>query len=141
MSEKITYEIDDSITIGGLPAPTGWFCEVRLRDTEGVYFRRWRRTTGEAISVIETTGEKSDGKTWLHVSVAKPKPSKFPTWDDLQVARTLFIGEDRECYLIFPTKDRYVSFFDVLHLFCCLDQPDGVLPHMEGQIEGIGLSV
>jgi len=138
---KVTVEIDDSITVGGLPAPQGWYCTEYRRDEAGVHWRYWKRLTGEAITVIESIASKDDGKQWLHISVAKPTPKKFPTWDDLQTARKLFIGEDREAYLIFPTKDRYVSFFDVLHLYCCLDQPGGVLPHMEGEIAPGVLSV
>ncbi len=133
---KTIIEIDDSTTVSGLPAPTGWVCELTKRDADGIFGRKWRRLTGEAISVIESIYSRPDdnGRTWLHVSVAKPSPRKFPTWEDLQTARKLFVGEHRECYLIFPTQDRYVSFFDVLHLYCCLDQPEGVLPHMEGEI-------
>ena len=138
---KKTIEIDDSTTVSGLPAPEGWSCWERSGDEDGIYGRKWRRTYGESISVVESTVVKDDGKLWLHVSVAKPNPKKFPTWEDLQTARKLFVGEHRECYLIFPTKDRYVSFFDVLHLYCCLDAPDGVLPRMEGEIAPGVLSV
>lgn len=128
-------------TISGLPAPDYWMCEEKRQDADGVYYRYWRRTQGEAISVIESIAPKPDGRQWLHVSVARANPAKFPTWEHLQLARKLFIGEHRECYLVFPTQERYVNFFDVLHLHCCLDQPQGVLPHMEGYVEGIGLSL
>lgn len=78
-----------------------------------------------------------DGRNWLHVSVSRPN-GKMPSYEDLALIRKLFIGEDRECYMIFPTKERYVNInANVLHLYCCLDQPDGVLPHMEGEVAGI----
>lgn len=96
----------------------------------------WQRMSGQAIAVIEDIGVKADGKRWLHVSVSKPN-KKMPSYEDIQLVRKLFIGEDRECYQIFPSQDRYVNFFNVLHLWCCVDQPDGVLPHMEGVVDGM----
>jgi hypothetical protein len=136
-STKQTIEVDDTLTVSGLDAPRGWICEQRNRDEDGVvHFRVWRRTTGEAISVVESIYNRPDdnGRLWLHVSVSKPGGKKVPTWDDLQTLRRLFVGEDRECYLIFPPKDRYVNLHNVLHLYCCLDAPRGVLPQMEGEV-------
>jgi hypothetical protein len=134
---KQTIEIDDSTTVSGLPAPFGWICLSTRRDEDGIYGRIWKRTTGQAIRVIESICTRPDGHTWLHVSVSKPN-RKLPTWEDVQVMRTCFVGEYRESYMIFPTQDRYVNIHPgVLHLYCCLDQPEGVLPHMEGEIRGI----
>lgn len=137
MSEqtKVITEIDDSTTVGGLPAPSGWVCIERKRDEQGIYGRFWVRTQGEAIRVIESIYTRpDDGHTWLHVSISKPS-HKMPTWDDVQTMRKCFVGEHRESYMIFPTQDRYVNIHPgVLHLYCCLDQPEGVLPHMEGMV-------
>lgn len=119
-------EYDGSTTWSGLPRPSGWHIVDRRAD--GLM---WQRLTGEAIKVIESSKVEADGKRWLHVSVSKPT-KKMPTYDDLQTARRLFIGEHRECYQVFPTADRYVNFNPVLHLFACLDAEDGVLPHFEG---------
>jgi hypothetical protein len=129
-SEKTTIEYDDSKTFSGLPAPAYW--HIVERGEDGLM---WQRLTGEPITVIESTVEK-DGCTWLHVSVAKPVKKggqkKMPTYEDVQAARALFIGEHRECYSIYPSKDRYVNLNPVLHLWCNLDCPSGVLPHFEG---------
>lgn len=133
--------MNEETTVSGLPIPPYWSLIDMARDEDGIYMKSWRRLQGEAITVIETIATKEDGKSWLHVSVAKPNQRKMPTWDDIQTLKRDFVGEHREAYMVFPTKDRYVNFFDVLHLFCCLDAPDGVLPHMEGVIEGLGLSV
>ena len=134
---KVTVEIDDSITVGGLPAPSGWLCLERKRDENGIYGRVWVRTRGEAIRVIESVCTRTDGRNWLHVSVSKPN-RKMPSWEDVQAMRKGFVGEDRESYMILPTKDRYVNIRPgVLHLYCCLDEPGGVLPHMEGEIAGM----
>ena len=131
---KQTVEYDDLTTVGGLPAPDGWHCVERKRDADGVFGRFWVRTRGEAIRVIESIYTREDGHTWLHVSVSKPN-RKMPTWDDVQTMRKCFVGEHRESYMIFPTQDRYVNIHPgVLHLYCNLNQPEGVLPQMEGEI-------
>lgn len=128
--DKHSVEYDSSKTFSGLPAPAYWHIVERRED--GLM---WQRLTGEPITVIESTVEKG-GQTWLHVSVAKPVKrngqKKMPTYEDLQVARNLFVGEHRECYQIFPTSDRYVNLNPVLHLWCNLDSPEGVLPRFEG---------
>lgn len=123
---KVT-EHDETKTWSGLPAPEYWHIVDRKGD--GLM---WERMRGEKITVIESTKTDSDGRMWLHVSVAKPTKKKLPTYEDLQTARKLFISEDRECYQIFPTKEHYVNINPVLHLWCCLDTPEGVLPRFDG---------
>ena len=130
-------EIDTSKTWGGLPAPSDWHRVSRIyrydppRELCGY---AWERMTGQRLMVFEDVSPKSDGKRWLHVSVSKPG-LKMPTWEDLETVRKLFVG-NRECYQVFPTEERYVSHHNVLHLWACLDHPDGVLPHFERMING-----
>lgn len=129
----ITTEIDTTKTYSGLPAPRDWhIIEV------GADGLMWERLTGQPIKVIESIATEDDGRRWLHVSVSKSPSKKMPTYDDLQAARINFIGEHRECYQVFPTKDRYININPVLHLFACLDAEEGVLPKFEGManIEG-----
>ena len=128
-------EWDDSKTYSELEAPVGWHVVERRED--GLM---WERLVGQKITVIEDITVKADGYKWLHVSVAKPN-KKMPTYEDLQEARRLFIGEDRESYMVFPTQDRYVNLGNVLHLWCCLDYPDGVLPRFEGKVTLAGVEM
>lgn len=123
-------EIDTTKTFGGLDVPRDWHIIERRED--GIM---WERLTGEPIKVIESVSIH-DGMRWLHVSVSKAPKRKMPTYEDIQVARRLFVGEHRECYQVFPTSDRYVNFHPVLHLWCCLDMPEGVLPRFEGVLDG-----
>lgn len=125
-----TTEIDLTKTWGGLPAPDYWTVIDRRED--GLM---WQRLKGEAIKVIESTQVESDGRTWLHVSVSKPT-KKMPTYEDVATARKLFIGEHRECYQVFPPSHRYVNINPVLHLWTCLDAPEGVLPQFDGVVNG-----
>jgi len=128
---KTITEIDTTKTYSGLPAPDGWHIVEPWGD--GLM---WERLVGQRITVIEDITLKADGRKWLHVSVAKPN-RKMPTYEDLHVARTLFIGEHRECYQVFPTKERYVNIGNVLHLWACMEQPEGVLPHFEDIVDGM----
>lgn len=133
---KTIVERDTSKTWSGLEAPIGWYIADTIHSHEEPhpicgYF--WERLSGQRIAVMEDVSIKADGKRWLHVSVSKPN-RKMPTYEDIQEVRRLFVGEHRECYQVFPTSDRYVDFYHVLHLWCNLDEPDGVLPHFEASI-------
>lgn len=129
-----TTEIDTTKTYSGLPAPRDW--HIVEIGGDGLM---WERLIGQPIKVIESIAVEDDGRRWLHVSVSKSPSKKMPTYDDLQEARKWFIGEHRECYQVFPTKDRYININPVLHLFTCLEAEQGVLPKFEGMaiIEGI----
>lgn len=87
-----------------------------------------RAAQQRSLCVIETLNREADGRRWHHVSVSCP--TRIPTYDELQLVRRLFIGEDAECYQVFPPRSRYVNDHPyVLHLWRCLDAPDGaVLP-------------
>ena len=135
-------EYDTTETWSGLEAPRGWHVTdvIHSHEDGSVCGFAWQRLTGQAIMVMEDVTIKADGKRWLHVSVAKPN-NKMPTYTDLQEARILFLGEDRESYSVYPPKERYVNFTNTLHLWCNLDQPDGVLPHFDGVVELNGQKV
>jgi hypothetical protein len=130
--------MDTTKTWSGLPAPQDWHIGEGIYDHHQPTVRTghiWERLAGQRITVMEDVSIKADGRRWLHVSVAKPN-DRMPTWEDLAVARKLFIG-DRECYQVFPTEDRYINVHNVLHLWCCLDAPNGVLPHFEEVVNGV----
>jgi len=128
-------EVDTTKTWSGLDAPRDWHVIERRED--GLM---WERLVGQPIKVIESVAVEADGRSWLHVSVSKSPSRKQPTYEDLLEARKWFVGEHRECYMVFPTHDRYVNINPVLHLWCCLDAPNGVLPAFEGMTNR-GLSV
>lgn len=119
-------------TWSGLPAPQDW----HVIDTRGDGLA-WERMVGSRLYVVEDICVKEDGRHWLHVSISKHN-GKMPNWDDIQTMRTLFVGEDRECYMIFPPKERYVNIHSAcLHLWSCLDAESGVLPQFDGVVDGV----
>jgi hypothetical protein len=125
-------DIKPGTTISGLEAPRGWHIVGRWGN--GLV---WERLSGQALKVIEDISVQLDGKRWLHVSFSTPS-KKMPTYEDVQAVRKSFIGEDRESYMVFPTQDRYVNIHSAcLHLYCCMDDPRGVLPHFEGVVNGV----
>lgn len=95
----------------------------------------WWRHKSNGLAVIETVNRERDDRLWHHVSVRRA--CRLPTVDDLKLVRADFVGEDRECYSIFPPASRWVNTHPfALHLWAPLDFPDGVLPDMRhlGQI-------
>lgn len=136
---KVEYEIDTSKTWSGLDAPQGWHVIDGIYKYDDPAHPRcgnaWERMVGSPLRVWEDVSEKADGKRWLHVSLSR-RNQKMPSWEDMRLVKRLFIGEHRECYQVFPPLERYVNLGNVLHLWCCLDQPNGVLPHFEHMING-----
>jgi hypothetical protein len=91
------------------------------------------RFTG--LGLIASASHHSDSRRWLHVSISHP--NKIPTYQELADAKRDFIGEDVYAYQVFaPTKDHVNIHPFCLHLWCCLDAPNGmVMPDMS---EGTG---
>lgn len=113
-----TYETLPS----SLLQPQGW----RLMQ-DGEDGRGWRSAFGGQATVIESVAREEDGRRWHHVSTARA--DRMPTWDEVRAIKEAFIG-DREAYIVFPPKARYVNLHRFcLHLWACLDAPEGaVLP-------------
>jgi len=78
-------------------------------------------TWGANRTVIVSGQVESDGKRWLHISVACKR--RLPTYKELAIVRHTFIGEDRYSVMVFPPTDRYVNVHRfALHLFACWDE-------------------
>lgn len=88
---------------------------------------------GRTVRVMWSDGTEVDGRRWRHVSIGVPpafgRRPDLPTWTEVEWARRWFIGEDHEAYQVHPPADSYVSFAEVLHLWACLEVPNGrILP-------------
>ena len=116
-------QTEQDTTLGGMPIPSQF--SVYKKGLDGIIW------IGQGLAVIESTHMEDDGRNWLHVSVSRAD-QRIPSYELVQEVRRLFIGEDKECYMVFPPEERYVNLYPALHLFCCLDHPKGILPHFEG---------
>lgn len=84
----------------------------------------WACTNG--LHVVETACTEKDGRRWHHVSYSRA--GRYPSYEDQELVRRTFIGEDRESYAVFPPRSRWVNVHSFcLHLWTCLDAPDGLL--------------
>lgn len=109
---------DQPIAAARRPLPFSW--RVLREAVDG------RAVVQRGLHVIETLHREADGRRWHHVSLSRP--GRLPTYEDVLLVRRLFIGEKVECYQVFPPAARHVNVHPYcLHLWRCLDAPDGVV--------------
>lgn len=88
----------------------------------------------DGLSVILSGATQTDGKRWLHLSIARR--NRIPSFEELRDAKETFIGPDLYAVQVFPPKEFYVNLNPfVLHLFACLDR--WPLPEFSGVIGGV----
>lgn len=70
--------------------------------------------------LLSVEWQDSDPETqWLHVSMSFR--SKLPTYQDMKIVKSVFIGDDRIAFQVFPATDQHVNIHEnTLHLFSCL---------------------
>ncbi len=111
-------EVSEPIAVAKQSLPRDW--RIVREDDSG------RAVERSGLCVIETVHREGDGRRWHHVSMSRA--SRLPSYEDLSLVRRLFIGEDLECYQIFPPRSRYVNRHPFcLHLWRCLDAPAGIV--------------
>jgi hypothetical protein len=115
------------------PVPPGW--RVLERRADGAAFR----VPGGRL-VIASVAVEDDGCRWAHLSMSHK--SRLPTWPEMVEMRDALLGSEVECYQVCAPASRYVNLNDrVLHLWACVDKPEGVLPRFEGEVKGVGRSI
>ena len=93
--------------------PTGWI-QFKSGDTEAVY----RSTSG--LLVLCSSSRESDGRHWLHVSFSRK--DRIPDYEDLKEVKSIFIGDDRTAYQIFPSINKHINVHPhCLHLWALAD--------------------
>lgn len=86
-----------------------------------IHGRRWVHAITE-LSVILSAAAQSDGRVWLHVSVAHQ--SRMPSWQELVDVKEWLFGFDRYAAQIVPPRSEYVNKHPFcLHLFTPADGP------------------
>lgn len=74
----------------------------------------------EKLSAIVSAERESDGRMWLHVSVAHR--DRMPSWDELRRIKSWLIGRDVRAIQVLPPESEYVNLHPFcLHLWQCLD--------------------
>jgi len=72
------------------------------------------------LYVIDSVSKESDGKLWQHVSLSRK--SRLPTYDDIKLVKSLFIGDNKDAIQVFPKIENHVNIHPYcLHLWSCLE--------------------
>jgi hypothetical protein len=63
---------------------------------------------------------EGDGKTWLHVSLSRE--TKLPSYEDMCIVKSLFVGDERVAIQILPTRKDWININPtVLHLWSAIE--------------------
>lgn len=74
----------------------------------------------QRLMVIVTGTLEDDGKRWLHVSASRP--ARVPSYRDLCMVKSIFIGDSRKAVQVFAPASEHVNIHPYcLHLWSCLD--------------------
>lgn len=99
------------------PKPNAIFKENKIFSNE--FLKGW---IFNGLQVIASVAIFDDGREWLHVSFSRK--NKMPTYDDLQLVKREFIGNDKKAVMIFPETKYYVNIHpNCLHLWYSADNP------------------
>lgn len=99
------------------PKPNAIFKENKIFSNEF-----WKGWIFNGLQVIASVAIFDDGREWLHVSFSRK--NKMPTYDDLQLVKREFIGNDKKAVMIFPETKNYVNIHpNCLHLWYSADNP------------------
>ena len=107
--------------------PSNWYrdhkaeenCLIQAHFTYDAIYRN--RKTG--LLVLCSTEKHADGREWLHISLSKI--ASVPTYEDLNLCRRLFLGEDKYAVQIWPPRKEYVNVHEnCLHLWALADGTD-----------------
>lgn len=72
------------------------------------------------VTVIESVAKEQDHRRWLHVSLAHPR--RLPTWEEVKMVKSIWIGDDKDAFQVLPRQSKYVNIHPFcLHLYHCLD--------------------
>lgn len=95
-------------------APKDWkYVGTALIDTGDCAVYQHKAST---LSVLRSIDDLGDGRKTLHVSVSRK--GKLPSWEDLRLCKTLFMGPDVDAYHVIPRATDYVNMNqNTMHLW------------------------
>lgn len=95
-------------------APKDWkYVGTALIDTGDCAVYQHKAST---LSVLRSIDDLGDGRKTLHVSVSRK--GKLPSWEDLRLCKTLFMGPEVDAYHVIPRATDYVNMNqNTMHLW------------------------
>ncbi len=94
--------------------PPAWVCEAKGDDGCRYYHTR----TGQLV--ILSVCREADGRRWVHLSTSFRR--RLPTWEEMRVAKNLFLGREVTALQVLPRESEYVNVHPyTLHLWVCVD--------------------
>lgn len=95
-------------------APKGWtFAWIARIDAGDCAVYKHNFST---LTVLRSIDDLGDGKPVLHVSVSRK--GKLPSWEDLRLCKTLFMGPDVDAYHVIPRASDHVNMHNfTMHLW------------------------
>lgn len=93
------------------PVPDNWE-ELQMPPQ----LNRMRAWICNGLKVLVSQDLTDDGEHWLHVSISRE--NRLPSWDDLKLAKDIFIGRQNEAVQVLPADRDYVNLHpNCLHLW------------------------
>lgn len=90
-----------------------WIETKRLLDGSSYVSKRFK------LFVISSKSKELDGYVWQHVSVSR-LDRKMPTYEQLKLVKSHFIGDDKMAIQCFPPISNHVNIHKTcLHLWSC----------------------
>lgn len=59
------------------------------------------------LRVMMDAGYEEDGSVWIHASASRR--GRTPSWEDMDLVKRLFIGNDRVAYQVHPKSDEHYT--------------------------------
>lgn len=110
-----------------IKTPPGWDVKRKLEDGKSYM----NKSLG--LYVIVSGAVELDGKRWIHLSVSRK--SRIPTYEDIALAKKLFIGRERKAIQVFAKESEHVNIHPYcLHLWSCDEEILPDFTHGRGSI-------
>lgn len=104
----------------GIALPKSWTEKARAADGRAF-------SSQNGLLVIASGAEELDGREWIHLSVSRR--NRLPSWSDLVLVKTLFLGAERNAYQALPDHRRHVNIHRFcLHLWATREEIDNPMP-------------
>lgn len=88
------------------PLPPGW-SDQGLFEIDGYAISCCYYNGRRGLAVLLSLSTMDNGEQFIHCSLSRR--SRLPSWDDVKIVKTTFLGEDTEAFHIVPKKEDYIN--------------------------------